>query len=126
MENKPPAEEPSLPPDAKGGKKNKAASKPVSEVERTLKSMESLPQLVVSKQITPSECNAVMNVFKTKLSYYEAKPAGTSTSDTSVPTELKDVIRERPDLLNFMTSWLSPEELAEVVDDDEDETNCGT
>jgi hypothetical protein len=104
-----------------GSDPHRAASGHDSEVARTLKTMDTLPPLVVTKQITPAECNAVMGVLKTKLAHFAEKEQkfGTDPAGNSVPHGLKEALRERPDLLNFMARWLSAEELAELIDDDE-------
>ncbi len=113
-------------PRPKGGKRPKAAPQR-SEVERALATMDTLPPLVVTKQITPAECNAVMGVLKVRLDHFGEKEnkSAIDPAGNAVPAGLKDAVRERPDLLNFFTKCLSPEALAQLVDDDEpdDETD---
>jgi hypothetical protein len=92
--------------------------------ERILASLARIAQLVAVGAISPSQANSTVGALTAMLRYLPAHgPGRASNVDTA---RLREVLRDRPDLLHAISGLMPDDELADLLNDDNENDEAET
>lgn len=102
------------------GQRRRRRQPNVFSIEDCLVALAALPKLVALGLLSPAQANSMRGVYQTLLSHHEKQDAAPHRGAVQDKAELRQVLKENPQLANYFVGVLSDEEIEDILAADED------